>query len=90
MSVTREHHWQFGELRVHLDEVRYQVRALPWRPFILSEHKVGVNWELMEFTKVCTDLQSEVGPDLPLLVDEKIFYQLYRFMYAVVGWVVVG
>jgi hypothetical protein len=82
MTAARQHHWQFGELRVPLDEVRSQVKSLPWRPFILSEHKVGVNWELIEMLRICADFQGEVGRDVPLLVDEKIFYQISRFMYA--------
>ena len=82
VEVTRGFGLRWGELRAPLDVMRTGVRPLPWKPLVLSELRVGQNEELVNLLQLPKDLQAQSGRVLPLLLDEKVYYQLCRLMYA--------
>ena len=51
-------------------------------PVVLSELRVGQNEELVNLLQLPKDLEAQSGRVLPLLLDEKVYYQLCRLMYA--------
>ena len=70
-------------VRVPLDVHRTGVRALPWRPCLLSEYQVSSNEDLLVLLQMAADLQERTRVPLPLLLDENIHYRVLRLMHSV-------
>lgn len=69
-------------IRVPLDVKRTGIRALPWRPCLLSEYQVSSNEDLVALLGMATKLQERSRVALPLLLDENIHYRVMRLLHS--------
>jgi hypothetical protein len=69
-------------IRVPLDVQRPSRPSRQWHALTLSENRVGTAIELVGVLGEVVELQQRANAVLPLLVDEKIHYSVYRLLYS--------
>lgn len=70
------------DIRVPLDARRPPLPQIPWRPYVLSRFTTGRVSDLVEVLNICSRTQVHMDRVLPLLVDEKIHYQVAKMLYS--------
>ena len=79
-----------SDFRVPLDVPRAGARSAVWRPFNLSDHRVGSQTGLLEVLHFLrTPVSEHVRPHpLPVLADENVWYRTTKLLYGreAQGW----
>jgi len=67
-------------VRVPLDLAQQGASSVPWRPWMLTQHRIGDNDGMVGVLELVRETRQRMGMFLPLRVDENVHYRVCRLL----------